>query len=182
MFKTLQEKRRTHTKGFTLIELLVVIAIISLLSSVTIAATSTARHKSYDSFRKETLVSVRQALELYYDTNGHYPWGTAYSAWQGRSTSCGPNWRNCDNNHGNPMQELVDGGYLPNGLPLDPENHEDYLSAGYPSAAGFYYCSGNPRGNCPEYASGDTYTLGTNLEFTGESPATGQYGNFTFHP
>ena len=168
-------------KGFTLIELLVVVAIVSLLSSVVLASVNTARHKSYDAFRKQTVASIQKALELYYADHNKYPFGTAYSAWQGRSTSCGLNWRNCDNNHGNPMQELVDGGYLPANLPIDPENHEDYLPNGYPNAVGFYYCSGSPRGNCPPFASDQTYTIGANLEFTGSSPATGPYGNYTLN-
>lgn len=61
------------TYGFTLIELLVVIAIIALLSSVVLAALSSARMKSRDARRKSDLQNIRIALELYYDAYGVYP-------------------------------------------------------------------------------------------------------------
>jgi prepilin-type N-terminal cleavage/methylation domain-containing protein len=60
-------------KGFTLIELLVVIAIIGLLSSVVLASLNSARAKSRDGARVQTVSQVKNALELYYDENKHYP-------------------------------------------------------------------------------------------------------------
>ncbi len=82
---------KKRTKGFTLIELLVVIAIIGVLSSVVLASLNSARAKSRDARRKQDLVQMRNALELYYDTNGSYP--MAYpSNWGGvNSAPCGTN-------------------------------------------------------------------------------------------
>lgn len=60
-------------RGFTLIELLVVIAIIGLLSSVVLASLNSARTKTKDSERVQTLKAFETALELYYDDFGKYP-------------------------------------------------------------------------------------------------------------
>jgi prepilin-type N-terminal cleavage/methylation domain-containing protein len=66
--------RTKHTeRGFTLIELLVVIAIIGLLSSVTLAAMSTARAKARDARRMSDLRQMQNALELYRTNFGSYP-------------------------------------------------------------------------------------------------------------
>ena len=59
-------------RGFTLIELLIVIAIIGVLSSVVLGSISTARGKSGDSKVKAQLAGLRDAAEIYYDSNGHY--------------------------------------------------------------------------------------------------------------
>lgn len=66
---------KTHSlnKGFTLIELLVVIAIIGILASVILASLNSARKKSRDSIRAQSLVQLRNALETYYADNGVYP-------------------------------------------------------------------------------------------------------------
>ncbi len=60
-------------KGFTLIELLVVVSIISLLSSIVFASLNSARSKARDARRKEDVLQIRNALELYYNDNGSYP-------------------------------------------------------------------------------------------------------------
>lgn len=60
-------------RGFTLIELLVVIAIIGLLSSVVMASLNQVRAKARDSSRKQSIIQVRNALELYSSQNGSYP-------------------------------------------------------------------------------------------------------------
>jgi prepilin-type N-terminal cleavage/methylation domain-containing protein len=66
--------RRTSVhRAFTLIELLVVIAIIGLLSAVVLASLSQAKIKGADSQREQNLHSFQQAVELYYNDNGHYP-------------------------------------------------------------------------------------------------------------
>ncbi len=63
----------TQQRGFTLIELLVVISIIGLLSSVVLSSLNSARIKARDSIRKQHLVQLRTALEIYYNQNGSYP-------------------------------------------------------------------------------------------------------------
>jgi prepilin-type N-terminal cleavage/methylation domain-containing protein len=60
-------------RGFTLIELLVVIAIIGVLSSIVLAALSTARTKGADAARIEDVQSLETALQLYYNDNNGYP-------------------------------------------------------------------------------------------------------------
>jgi prepilin-type N-terminal cleavage/methylation domain-containing protein len=61
-------------KGFTLIELLVVIAIIGLLSSIILAALSTARQKGQDASTLEEVHQIQNALAEYYNDNGFYPY------------------------------------------------------------------------------------------------------------
>jgi prepilin-type N-terminal cleavage/methylation domain-containing protein len=62
-----------NEKGFTLIELLVVIAIIGLLGTLSVTSFSKARVKSRDVKRSADLRQIHTALEMYNDTNGHYP-------------------------------------------------------------------------------------------------------------
>lgn len=62
-----------HQKGFTLIELLVVIAIIGLLSSVILAALSSARMKARVARRYSDFKQLNTALELYKDKYNTYP-------------------------------------------------------------------------------------------------------------
>jgi prepilin-type N-terminal cleavage/methylation domain-containing protein len=61
------------SRGFTLIELLVVIAIIGILASIILASLSAARVKGMDAARIADIKSLESAMELYYDSNGHYP-------------------------------------------------------------------------------------------------------------
>ncbi|HCS79346.1 TPA: hypothetical protein DIV55_06450 [Patescibacteria group bacterium] len=63
-----------HLKsGFTLIELLVVISIIAILISAAMVSFSVAQTKGRDGKRKADLKGIQQALEQYYQANGHYP-------------------------------------------------------------------------------------------------------------
>ncbi|MBM3261557.1 type II secretion system protein [Candidatus Kaiserbacteria bacterium] len=65
--------RKKTSAGFTLIELLVVIAIIGMLASIILASLNTARVKSRDARRVADMNQMRNAIELYNDTIGHYP-------------------------------------------------------------------------------------------------------------
>jgi type II secretion system protein G len=60
-------------KGFTLIELMIVIAIISLMSSVVLAATKSARDKAETTKAAIDIKTVAQAMELYHLDHGFYP-------------------------------------------------------------------------------------------------------------
>lgn len=64
---------RKSQSGFTLIELLVVIAIIGLLASMIVIALANSRAKARDAKRKQDMLNIGKALELYYNTNNSYP-------------------------------------------------------------------------------------------------------------
>jgi prepilin-type N-terminal cleavage/methylation domain-containing protein len=62
-------------RGFTLIELLVVITIIGILAAIVLASLGAARKGAFDIKVKEQLTNIRNAAEIYANSNGSY--GTA---------------------------------------------------------------------------------------------------------
>ncbi len=58
-----------------------VISIIALLATIVLAAVVGARTKGRDTIRKETLKELQNALELYYNKNGHYPYDSSCATW-----------------------------------------------------------------------------------------------------
>ena len=95
-------------RGFTLIEILVAITILSILTGVGSVAYKNALTKGDDNRRKQDLVQVKGALELYFQDNGKYPpgVGTDYSF----ASDAAANW----------IPGLVEGGYIKQ-LPKDPK-------------------------------------------------------------
>ena len=55
-----------HSKSFTLIELLVVVALIALLASIVVVSLQDVRAKARDARRKQDIVQIMKALEMYY--------------------------------------------------------------------------------------------------------------------
>lgn len=91
----LRYRPNNDMRGFTLIELMVVIAIISILIGITFVGTAPSVQAGYDARRKADLVSIKTALELYYNQNGSYP--TTNGSWSsqdgtGGTTNNGTNW------------------------------------------------------------------------------------------
>ncbi len=60
------------SRGFTLIELMVVISIIAVLSSIILAAVSTARQRAMYASVQESLIQMRNAYEVQYTNSGSY--------------------------------------------------------------------------------------------------------------
>jgi general secretion pathway protein G len=60
-------------KGFTLVELLVVISIISVISSVVLVSTASAKKRSQDAVITSEVRQVKTALDLYALSKGGYP-------------------------------------------------------------------------------------------------------------
>ncbi len=128
-------------KGFTLIELLVVIAIIGVLSSIVFSSVNGARAKARDSKRRQDMISLRTALELYRVSNGVYP-SPSPGWWGGYSTGpCGPG------DSSNYIAGLVPT-YI-SALPVDP--------AGYVSCGGYLYASDGNNYKLLVHATPESY-------------------------
>jgi prepilin-type N-terminal cleavage/methylation domain-containing protein len=60
-------------RGFTLVELLVAISIIAVLSAILLPNFMGARERAEDAKKKEDLVSVKNALRMFYNDKQSYP-------------------------------------------------------------------------------------------------------------
>lgn len=61
-------------KGFTLIELMIVIAIIAVLSIIVVTIFNGLQKGARDARRMADIRAIRNALEIYYQKNGKYPY------------------------------------------------------------------------------------------------------------
>jgi len=131
--KRKKSKSIKNSAGFTLIEVLLVVSIISLLSSIVITSTVSARKKARDTVRRQTLKTIATALEMYYSDFGSYP----------TTTSTG-------------ILDPASGNYLPSNFSSDPNdafgtgaNSDNFIAGLVPK-----YLSSFPRdplgGNAPE--------------------------------
>lgn len=59
--------------GFTIVELVIVIVIIAILAVLVAFNLSNIKSKGIDQEHKSKVVTIMNALEKYYDTNGEYP-------------------------------------------------------------------------------------------------------------
>lgn len=121
-------KKIGYKKSFTLIELLVVIAIIGLLSSTILVSMQGIRAKARDVRRKQEIIQIRKALELYYFDHGEYPLsGGASSPNSGWSSSADSSWNSL-------KSELSD--YIQ--LPIDPINDTNGWAGGGSYSYAYY--------------------------------------------
>lgn len=81
---------REKRNGFTLLELLVVVAIIGLLASIVLVGVSKARANARDAKRQADIMSIVTGIELYYNSNGYYPFSAP-----GDICMTQPSFKNC---------------------------------------------------------------------------------------
>lgn len=84
------KKKLTIKRGFTLIELLVVISIIGILATLVVTNLNEARARARDISKKQNLVQLKTALQLYYNDFKGYPAtgnGLAFNACGATGTS-----------------------------------------------------------------------------------------------
>jgi general secretion pathway protein G len=74
------KKRNCKRGGFTLIELVIVVLVLGILASVAAPKMFNTAGDARDSGTRQSLVVVRDAIELYRAQNGSYPSGASQAA------------------------------------------------------------------------------------------------------
>lgn len=150
---------KKHRKAFTLIELVVAMAIISLLSTLIIAAISTARKAAYDRTRISDIRTLIPYLENYALKYGNFPQARGEAAcfgWEvGRSDIAGTQ---------RPFLEpLKNVGLDP--IPVDPYPTGTLCQSGY-----FYHRYNAGSYGCP---GGSFYVIGVRKLSGGKNSSPG---------
>jgi prepilin-type N-terminal cleavage/methylation domain-containing protein len=139
--------------GFTIIELVVVIAIISVLMTIITVSINEYAKKSRDSKRRGDATQIQKALEMYYVTNGKYPYGNWY----------------CSNNSGWTTLQTALAPYI-KALPTDPAQSASGTSNGGAYTYCYFaanYCCGSESGcstSCTGCGAQQWYMLVYTLE------------------
>ena len=153
-----------------MIELLVVIAIIGLLASIVLVSLNSARGKARDARRKADLHQIQTALEMYYDSYGHYPFNAGW-------ITCSSYNQSSDHTQQDLESTLEYYGFM-SSVPFDPgastQNCGDgvYTTGSYKS---YRYYRGE-AGTC--WGGGQHYCVYANLE----NPSTEDTATYTAAP
>src|SRR3989339_478692 len=114
---------RRKKLGFTLIELLIVIAIIGILSTTTVVSLNQAKAKARDARRLADITQIKQALDIYYYSEGAYP----NAGPSGTICYALPAVATCTSATANPHPAWIPAltSYIDQPLPLDPINRKE---------------------------------------------------------
>lgn len=128
----MQQLIKKREQGFTLLELLIVIVIIGILAVIIVPGLASGPKRARDAQRKADLRSIKNALETYYNDNGHYPTAAEYTTASGGSSS-----------------DVLES-YLAD-IPTDPNDDSAYTYTPAPAS-----CA---SGACTSYTLSDTLEL-----------------------
>jgi general secretion pathway protein G len=136
--------------GFTLLELLIVVVIVAIVAVLVIPSFTSAPANARDKQRKQDLLSIKSALETYYNDNNYYPSSQASAG----APTCVANASNC-------LGSVLTTGGTPyiKAVPADPKHTGSYVYTYAPTP------SGCVSGGCT------SYTLTAMLENTKDSQA-----------
>ena len=114
---------RKNKLAFTLIELLIVIAIIGILSTATVVSLNQAKAKARDARRLSDITQIRQALDVYYYSEGAYP----NAGPSGTVCYALPAIATCTSATASPFTAWVPAltSFIDQPLPIDPINREE---------------------------------------------------------